>query len=137
MNKIAITGRLSRDVELRTFDSGKSLATFAIAHNPKPDKPPYFFECEAWGETGERLKTAKKGEEISILGSLSQQTWTDKATGQSRSKVVITVWDAAAFSKPKGAIQNHTPRTGPGPSPRYPDAPVPRVVEQVEFEMPF
>lgn len=110
MNKLALTGRLASIPQLKFFDSGKCLCTFAIAVNQGQDRPAHFFDCEAWQQTAEALQHAQKGDEVSILGSLTQQRWNDKATGKERSKVVVNCWQAAYFSKVKGTPKP-TPQT--------------------------
>lgn len=36
MNKVLLTGRLTRDPEMRSLASGKSVTTFSVASNPPP-----------------------------------------------------------------------------------------------------
>lgn len=93
MNSLQIMGRLTRDVELKTIPSGTSIANFSIAFSEKyKDKENlYFFDCVAWGKTGEIIqKYFSKGERILVNGSLQQERW-QQDDGKNRSKVAINV----------------------------------------------
>jgi single-strand DNA-binding protein len=92
-NVIHILGRLTRDPELRTSQSGTSIAKFGIANNRGKDSDKVsFFDCVAFDKQAEFANSyLKKGKPIIISGSLSQSTWQDKDTGQKRSKVEILV----------------------------------------------
>jgi single-strand DNA-binding protein len=72
-------GRLTRDAELRTVPSGKSVLQFTIASNPSwnRDDPALFLECQLWGERGTRLGDfLKKGTKVCVNGTLKQDAWT-------------------------------------------------------------
>ena len=52
-----------------------------------------FFDCSAWGKSGELIaQYAKKGSGILVSGRLEQRSWEDKE-GQKRSRVEIVVED--------------------------------------------
>jgi single-strand DNA-binding protein len=85
-----ITGRLTRDPELRTTGSGTSVANARLASTTGKDAS-LFIDLTAWGKTGELLtEYAGKGDPIAVSGRLSQEEWQDKE-GQTRSKFVLTV----------------------------------------------
>lgn len=84
MNQIVLTGRISKNVELRTTNSGKEVANFSIAvNNPyKKDESGNtladFFDCMVWGTQAVNLqKYQNKGDLISIVGRLANQKWQD------------------------------------------------------------
>lgn len=96
MNKVAILGTITRDIELRYAPSGTAIASFSIAHNEKRkgadgqyvDKA-HFFEVVAFGKQGEAINQYfRKGSRILIDGSLDFQQWQDQ-NGNKRSKVSI------------------------------------------------
>jgi single-strand DNA-binding protein len=92
---VTITGNLTRAPELRFTTSGKAVASFSVAHNPRrkdaagnwTDGDPSFFECSAWGNLAEALAGLEKGAPVVVVGRIEQQRW--EADGATRSKVVV------------------------------------------------
>jgi single-strand DNA-binding protein len=85
-NFLFITGNLTRDSEIKDFQSGAILTTFTIAVNHSKDNVS-FFDVNYWGNI-----ELSKGEFIKIIGKIKQETWKNKE-GQTRSKVSITADD--------------------------------------------
>ena len=83
MNKIILIGRLARDPELKSTQSGSSLVTFTVAvqRNYKNKEGNYdadFINCRAWNRTGEMINQYfSKGKPIGIDGSLRHDSWKD------------------------------------------------------------
>ncbi|NCO74934.1 MAG: single-stranded DNA-binding protein [Cyanobacteria bacterium] len=94
LNIVHLVGRTGTDPEIRYFDSGKVKCRLTLAvnrMNKKEDKPDWF-ELEIWGKTAEvAANYAKKGTLIGIQGSLKIDTWSDRNSGEKRSKPVINV----------------------------------------------
>lgn len=99
INSVIIGGNLVRDPELRVTPKGTSIAQFTIGNNRKwrddtgTDREDVaFIDCEAWGKTGDTIaKYFTKGRAIIVEGRLKQDQWDDKATGQKRSRVKVSV----------------------------------------------
>lgn len=97
INRVFMIGRLTADPSLRYTQGGTSVASFSIANNrsytaqnEKKDQTS-FFNCVAWGKTGEVIaQHCKKGHRIGIEGRLQQRSWQDQS-GQKRSTVEIVV----------------------------------------------
>jgi len=91
-NLIVMTGRLTRDIELRYTPQGKAVASFGLACNDSDEKC-NFFECQAWEKTAEVMNEhLKKGSKILINnGRFNQERWDDKESGEKRSKYVLNV----------------------------------------------
>ena len=96
-NIVVITGRLTADPELKYIESGYAICNFSLAINRGKKKdseeeyPAYFFNCFAWGKTGENItKFFSKGRKMLISGNLEQQRWTNES-GDNRSAVKINV----------------------------------------------
>lgn len=75
MNKIFITGRLTRDPEMVTLSNGMEKCRFSVAvdRRRKKDAPPKadFFNCDAWGAQGAFIaKWFKKGSPITVTGRM-------------------------------------------------------------------
>lgn len=81
-----ITGNLTSDPELRYLDSGRQVANFSIAHNPRHvddatgqwvDGTPTFLRCELWGPAAENLATSLvSGTRVLAVGTLRTRRWT-------------------------------------------------------------
>lgn len=123
INRLVFQGRLVRDPELRTTQSGVSVASFTVAWSEKykETETKCFLPCTAWRATGEFVsKYFTKGQEINVTGKLQTREWEDKE-GNKRSTIELVV-DEAAFCgsksdgggfKPAGApidVNNDEPR---------------------------
>ena len=81
MNKLTIIGNLTRDPEMRTTTTGKSVCEFSVAANRRkkvegqPDAD--FFRVSAWGELGENCaRYLVKGKKVCVIGPVSLNTYT-------------------------------------------------------------
>lgn len=111
MNTIVIMGRLTKDIELKTTQSGISVATFDVAvprkradkdGNRKTD----FFTCVAWRSSAEFLsKWFCKGDMIAVEGEMQTRKYTDQ-NGNNRTAYEILV-DNAYFCGGKNNAQNN------------------------------
>ena len=74
MNNVNIIGNLTKDPELRTTSSGKSVCSLSIAVQDSYNKEKtHFFNCTAWGKTGEVINQYfSKGKKIGITGRLAR-----------------------------------------------------------------
>lgn len=98
MNKVFQIGRLTKDPELSYTTNGKAVAKFSMAVSKKytdsqgeKQEITSFFNCVAWGKTGELVSQyVKKGERLAIEGELEQKSWEDQ-DGNKRSTVQINV----------------------------------------------
>jgi len=85
INRIVLLGRLTRDPELRTTATGKSVTNFSIAVDkrvkPKDDGEPHadFFNCLAWEKTADFVTNyTHKGDLICVDGYVQQRKYTTK-----------------------------------------------------------
>lgn len=83
MNKIIISGRLTKDGELRTTDSGKTVYSGSVAVNRKYKKEDGtydadFFNFVYWNCNEKFAEYLKKGKQILVEGSLQTRTYEDK-----------------------------------------------------------
>jgi len=98
LNRIVMIGRLCRDSECRTFANGGKVANFSFACNNSKkvngqwEDDPCFIDVAAfnYGQTGTLANIVeqycRKGSLIALEGRLTLETWTDKTSGQKRSK---------------------------------------------------
>lgn len=69
MNRVDLIGRLTKDIELKSTPSGKSVARFTLAVG-KDDKTAYI-SCVAWDKTASNLSTyCQKGSQIAVEGHI-------------------------------------------------------------------
>lgn len=119
LNKIFIMGRLTRDPELRTTNSGTSVASFSLAvdRNYKGadgEKETDFIDCVAWRSTAEfAAKYFTKGRMAVVEGRLQIRPWTDKEGNNRRSAEVIVDNMYFGDSKRDGDTGGVRPASGP------------------------
>ena len=119
LNKIFIMGRLTRDPELRTTNSGTPVASFALAvdRNYKGadgEKETDFIDCVAWRHAGEfAAKYFTKGRMAVVEGRLQIRPWTDKEGNNRRSAEVIVDNMYFGDSKRDGDTGGARPASGP------------------------
>lgn len=94
MNSVNMVGRLTRDPELRTTNTGKSVCSFSIAVDRQfktQDGPTAdFFDCTAWGQPGEFLSQyGGKGRVVGVSGRLENREWQDNDGNKRRATNVI------------------------------------------------
>lgn len=109
MNKIFITGRLTKDPELRTTASGIEVCGFTVAVDRKAgkdgEKKCDFIDCTAWRKTGVFVeKYFHKGDGITVEGRLESEKYQDK-DGNNRVSWKVTV-DEVEFPLGKRSEQN-------------------------------
>lgn len=112
MNKVIISGNLTRDPEVRYTQSGKAMARMGIAvqrrvsKNSDPNQPTAdFFNMTAWEKTAEFCGNyLKKGSRVIVEGRLQTYNYEGK-DGSKRSGVDIMI-ENIEFGSSKGADEN-------------------------------
>lgn len=100
INRVVLTGRLTRDLELKTTQSGLSVASFTLAVNRQftdanGNREADFINCVIWKKSAENLcKYTHKGSLIGIDGRLQTRSY-DNNNGQ---KVFVTEVVVDSFS---------------------------------------
>lgn len=98
INRVVITGRLTRDPEVRTTAGGSTVMGLGIANNERRrnqqsgqwEDYTNFFDCTMFGSRAESLShILTKGTLVCIEGRLRWSSW--ERDGQKRSKVEIIV----------------------------------------------
>lgn len=80
MNRVILVGRFARDPELRTMNTGKSVASFPLAVDRrfKQEGQPTadFFNIVAWGKQAETIcQYLGKGRQIALTGRLQSRSY--------------------------------------------------------------
>ncbi len=86
INRVVLTGRLTRDVELRATASGANVASFTIAvdsyskdQNNNNVNQASFINCVAWNNSAKFVSTyCKKGTLVAIEGRLQSRSYDRK-----------------------------------------------------------
>jgi len=93
VNSITLVGRAGRDPEVRYFESGSVVANLTLAVNRRSrDDEPDWFNLEIWGKQAQvAADYVRKGALVGIIGSFKLDRWTDRASGEERTKPVIRV----------------------------------------------
>ena len=104
INQVILMGRLTRDPEMRTTTTGKSIASFSLAVDRGGDSDQAdFFDITAWEKLGELVNQyLSKGRRCLVQGRLRQDSWDDKETGKKRSKVEVVATDVTFLDGPSG-----------------------------------
>lgn len=104
INQVILMGRLTRDPEVRTTTTGKTITSFSIAvDRGGQDDQADFFDVTAWEKLGELVSQyLSKGRRCLVQGRLRQDSWDDKETGKKRSKVEVVATDVTFLDGPNG-----------------------------------
>ncbi len=98
INRVAISGNLTRDPELRQTAGGMAILGFGVAVNDRRKNQqtgewedcPNFIDCTMFGSRAEKLQPyLTKGTKVAIDGKLRWSQW--ERDGQKRSKVEVIV----------------------------------------------
>lgn len=95
MNKIILTGRITKDPEISTTASGIEVCNFTIAVDRRrkkgDEKITDFVDCTAWQKSAAFLTTYfHKGDGITVSGRLESRRWMDN-DGKNRVSWGVTV----------------------------------------------
>ena len=108
INRVVLTGNLTRDPELRSTPSGTSVCSLRVACNTRRkdasgewvDKPNYF-DVTIWGRQGENAaQYLEKGRPVAIDGRLEWREWQDKEGNKRQSVDIIA--DSVQFLGGRG-----------------------------------
>ena len=165
INRVNISGNLTRDPELRATQGGMQVLGFGVAVNDRRrnqqtgewEDYPNFVDCTMFGNRAESMgRILHKGMKVAIEGKLRYSSW-DK-DGQRRSKLEVIVdeielmsqkqapaapqqWNAQqayqqAPAAPQGYQQQYAPQPAPQAAPQQ--APMPPAQESLyDGDIPF
>ena len=120
INRVVLTGNLTRDPELRNTPSGTPVCSLRIASNTRRkdgsgnwvDKPNYF-DVTVWGAQGENCaQYLSRGRPVAIDGRLEWREWDDQ-NGNKRQAVDI-IADSVQFLGSREGNENggrYTPQS--------------------------
>ena len=114
MNKVFMIGRLVEAPELRSTQSGISVATFRIGVNRRSNREVSdFFTIVAWrGLADICAKYLVKGQQVSVVGELQTRSYEAKDVSK-RNITEIVADDVEFLAKPNGAQGASAPAAKP------------------------
>ena len=146
INRVNISGNLTRDPELRATASGTQVLSFGVAVNDRRRNPqtgewedyPNFVDCTMFGTRAEAVnRYLSKGSKVAIEGKLRYSSW--ECDGQRRSKLEVIVDEIEFMSRgQQGEAGGHAPEAAPGPGMvLYPDDAFTGGQELYDEDIPF
>lgn len=148
INRVVVSGNLTRDPELRVTPGGTQVLGFGVAVNGRRrnqqtgewEDYPNFIDCTMFGNRAEALsRILHKGMKVAIEGKLRYSSWEDKNGGGRRSKVEIIPDEVVLMSlnpngqqasqqyAPQGYQQQYAPQQAPQTAPQaYVPQPAPQ-----------
>lgn len=120
INRVNISGNLTRDPETRQTQGGSQVLTFGVAVNDRRKNQqsgewedyPNFIDCVVFGNRAQSLSTMlAKGMKVAIEGKLRWSQWDDKSGGGKRSKVEVIV-DEVEFLSQRSQEQQRSNQRG-------------------------
>ncbi|MGM0508597.1 MAG: single-stranded DNA-binding protein [Fusobacteriota bacterium] len=102
INRVVLTGRLTRDPELRYTQSGTAVANFSLAVNRKYNRDETdFIRCVAWRKTAElAAEYLRKGSQAGVEGNIRVSSY--EKDGQKRYSTEVYI-DQLEFLDSKGS----------------------------------
>lgn len=105
MNKVCLIGRLTKDVQLKKTQSGKSVVQFSIAVN-RDKETSDFISCVAWNQTAELISNYfHKGNQIGIEGKITTRNYDDPNVPNKKVFVTEVLVDNITFLDKKDTKQ--------------------------------
>lgn len=114
MNKAILMGRLTRDPELKSTNSGISVCTFSIAidrrfKNASGERETDFIPIVTWRQTADFVaRYFRKGSRIAVVGSIQVRPWEDKDGNRRSTTEVVADEVYFADSKASGESSQNT-----------------------------
>ena len=106
INRVCVSGNMTRDAELRQTAGGGAVLTFSVAVNERRknnktgewEDYPNYVECALYGARATKLERyLVKGTKVSIEGKIRQDRW--EKDGQKRSAIKVLVDEIEFMSR--------------------------------------
>lgn len=129
-NSVHLSGRIGGEPKVRHFDDGKIVLNLSLAVKRKYNalerkylnlaygkEETDWYGLEMWGQAAEfASKFVDSGMRVSVIGTLQVDQWTDKETGEARSRIKVAVRD---FDIMETRAESETRRSKQGGSSQY------------------
>lgn len=109
MNITILTGRLTKDPEVKTTQNNKTVLSFSLAvDRGDKDRTTDFIDCVAWGSTADFIgKWFSKGSPLSVIGKVQTRTYEKDGQNIKRTEILV---DKAEFVPKTNNASNNTER---------------------------
>lgn len=113
INRVVLSGHLTRDPELRSTAGGSSVLSIGIAVNDRRKNQqtgqwedyPNFIDCVVFGNRADGLgRILSKGSLVCVEGKLRYSSW--ERDGQKRSKIEVIVEECEVLSRQQQTEQS-------------------------------
>lgn len=131
INRVIISGNLTRDPEVRRTADGMAIMSFGVAVNDRRKNSQTgewedyanFVDCTMFGNRAESLSNyLSKGTKVAIEGKLRWSQW--ERDGQKRSKLEVIADELEFMSSRDGSAGQRQSRQQPRQEPEYVEATV-------------
>jgi single-strand DNA-binding protein len=120
VNRVVLVGRLTRDPELRSLPSGRSVCSLRIACNSSRkdadgayQERPNYFDVSVFGAAGESVdQYTHKGSRVAVDGRLEWREW--ETAEQQKRQAVSIVADVVQFLDAAGEGEGELVGAGAG-----------------------
>lgn len=133
INRVILSGNLTRDPEVRQTASDMAVMQFGLAVNDRVkngdqwEDRPNFVDCTMFGSRAESVsRFISKGSKVTVEGKLRWSQW--EKDGQKRSKIEVVVDEIEFMSAPQSAAQPPMQQQA-YPQPQY-QQPAPQMAPQ-------
>lgn len=117
LNRATLLGRLTRDPEVRSTNSGQTVTSMAIAtgrqwtdNNGVKQERTEFTNCVLWGRLGEIAgQYLSKGRRVYVDGRLQTRDWVGQ-DGVKRYRTEVVVENMIMLDGPRGSGQGQAPQ---------------------------
>jgi len=136
INRVVISGNLTRDPELKATAGGMAVLKLRVAVNDRRKNQqsgewedyPNYVDVTVFGARGEALaRFLTKGSKIAVEGKLRWSEW-ESQQGEKRSKLEVVADEVEFLSSREGGSGTYSPPSGGAP-----DAPAPDDGEEIPF----
>ena len=144
INRVIVSGNLTRDPELRATTGGTNVLTFGIAVNDRRRNPqtgewedvPNFVDCVMFGARAESVsRFLSKGSKVAIEGKLRYSSW--EKDGVRRSRLEVVVDEIEFMSRNQQSNGGYAPQAQAEPTFSAPAPQAPPVDEFSNEDIPF
>lgn len=122
INRVCVTGNLTRDPELRSTQSGSQVLSFGIAVNDRRrnaqtgewEDYPNFVDCTMFGTRAEKIANyIAKGSKVAIDGKLRYSSWERDGERRSKLEVIVDEIEFMSHRDEQGGAVISTPTPAP------------------------
>lgn len=121
MNNTIIIGRFTKDPELKSTQSGKSVTNFCLAVSRRVKSGEQaqadYIDCVAWDKTAETIcKYCKKGSPLGVTGRLQTRTYDKDGNKIKVTELVVLEFDFIGSKSSDNKAQTETAATAEAPA---------------------